>query len=189
MFDIDFWINLGAIGLFLIAFIESIFFPIPPDVILIPLALSSPENSLYFAFITTLGSALGSIVGFYLGKTLGEKILSRFFRTEQITKAKQIFTKHGSFGIFIAGFSPIPYKVFTILSGVMNFDVKKLFVIALVSRGLRFFSEGIIILYFGADSLKILSENFEMAIIISTIFLVIGYIIFLKVKDKIHNFY
>lgn len=184
MFDIDFWINLGALGLFIIAFIESIFFPIPPDVILIPLALSSPENSLYYALIATLGSALGSIVGFYLGKTLGDKILAKFFRTEQITKAKEIFTKHGGFGIFIAGFSPIPYKVFTILSGIMNYDVKKLFIIALISRGLRFFSEGIIIFYLGADALKFLSENFELAIIISTIFLIIGYIIFIKIKKN-----
>ena len=189
MFDVDFWISLGAIGLFIIAFIESIFFPIPPDVILIPLALSSPENSLYFAFVTTLGSALGSILGFYLGKFFGDKIIKKFFNSEQITKAKNIFTKHGSFGIFIAGFSPIPYKVFTILSGIMNFDVKKLFIIALISRGLRFFSEGIIILYVGNDALKILGENFELAIIISTIFLILGYIIFIKIKDKIHKFY
>lgn len=189
MLDIDFWINLGALGLFIVAFIESIFFPIPPDVILIPLALSSPENSLYFAFITTLGSALGSIVGFYLGKFLGNALLLKFFKKEQVEKAKQIFTKHGGFGIFIAGFSPIPYKVFTILSGIMNYDVKKLFIIALISRGLRFFAEGIIILHFGVDALKLLSENFEIAIIISTIFLIIGYIFFIKIKDKLKRFY
>jgi len=189
VFDIDFWISLGALGLFIIAFIESIFFPIPPDVILIPLALATPELSLYYAFITTIGSALGSILGFYLGKFFGDKILSKFFRVEQISKAKEIFTKHGSFGIFIAGFSPIPYKVFTILSGIMNFDIKKLFIIALISRGLRFFAEGIIILHLGKDAMKILSENFEIAIIISTIFLILGYIIFIKIKDKIHKFY
>lgn len=189
MFDVDFWINLGALGLFIVAFIESIFFPIPPDVILIPLALSSPESSLYFAFITTMGSVLGSIVGYYLGKFLGDKILSKFFSVEQISKAKEIFTKHGSFGIFIAGFSPIPYKIFTILSGVMNFDIKKLFIIALISRGLRFFSEGIIILNFGADAMKLLSENFEITIIFSTILLIVGYVIFTLIKDKIKKFY
>jgi len=189
VFDIDFWINLGAIGLFIVAFIESIFFPIPPDVILIPLALSSPDNALYFALISTLGSALGSILGYYLGKFLGEKLLAKFFNVEQVSKAKKIFSKHGAFGIFIAGFSPIPYKIFTILSGVMNFDVKKLFIIALISRGMRFFAEGVLILYFGQDALTLLSENFDFAIIISTIFLIMGYIGFVLIKKRIKRFY
>jgi len=189
VFDIDFWINLGVLGLFIVAFIESVFFPLPPDVILIPLALSSPGDSLYFAFIATLGSALGSILGFYLGKFLGNTILLKVFRKEQVEKAKQIFIKHGSFGIFIAGFSPIPYKIFTILSGVMNFDVKKLFLIALISRGIRFFAEGILILHFGQDALILLSENFEMAIIFSTTLLILGYVLFILIKDKIKKFY
>jgi len=189
VFDIDFWLNLGALGLFIVAFIESVFFPLPPDIILILLALSSPENSLYFAFITTLGSALGSILGFYLGKFLGDKILSKLFRKEQIIKAKNIFTKHGSFGVFIAGFSPIPYKVFTILSGAMNFDIKKLFLIALISRGMRFFAEAILILHFGQDALTLLSENFEFAIIFSSILLILGYVLFILIKDKIKKFY
>ena len=189
MFDIDFWINLGAIGLFIIAFIESIFFPIPPDVILIPLALSSPENALYFALICTLGSAFGSILGYYLGKLLGEKLLAKFFNVEQVSKAKNIFSKHGAFGIFIAGFSPIPYKIFTILSGVMNFDVKKLFIIALISRGMRFFAEGFLILHFGQDALTLLNDNFDFAIIMSTIFLIMGYIGFTLIKKRIKRFY
>ncbi len=126
MFGVDFWINMGVVGLFIISFIGSIFSPIPPDVILIPLALSDPNNALYYAFICSIASVLGAILGFYLGKVLGEKILAKFFREEQISKAKIIFMQHGAFGVFVAGFSPIPYKVFTILSGVMDFDLKKL---------------------------------------------------------------
>lgn len=189
MFDVEFWINLGVIGLFIVSFLGSVFSPIPPDVVLIPLALANPENALYYAFICTIASVLGAILGYYLGKILGEKILKKFFRKEQVEKAKRIFKKHGAFGVFIAGFSPIPYKVFTILSGVMNFDVKKLIFVSLISRSMRFFAEGIIIFHLGADALVFLSENFELSVIIATIFMIIGYVIYILIKDKIKKFY
>jgi membrane protein YqaA with SNARE-associated domain len=187
--DAEFWINLGVIGLFIISFIGSVFSPIPPDVVLIPLALANPENSLYYAFICTIASVLGAIVGYYMGKVLGERILKKFFRKEQVVKAKRIFTQHGAFGVFIAGFSPIPYKVFTILSGVMNFDLKKLIFVSLISRSMRFFAEGILIFHMGPEAINLLSENFEIGIIIATLFMIIGYIIYMLIKDKIKKFY
>jgi membrane protein YqaA with SNARE-associated domain len=189
VFDADFWINLGVIGLFIISFIGSVFSPLPPDVVLIPLSLADPQNALYYAFVCTIASVLGAILGYYIGKILGEKILNKFFRKEQVVKAKRIFTKHGAFGIFIAGFSPIPYKIFTILSGVMNFDLKKLILVSLVSRSIRFFAEGILIFHFGPEALTLLSENFEIGVIISTILMILGYIIYLLIKDRIKKFY
>lgn len=189
MLDVDFWINLGVIGLFIVSFAGSIFSPIPPDVVLIPLALADPENALYYAFVCTIASVLGAIFGYYMGKVLGERILRKFFREEQVEKAKRIFKQHGAFGVFIAGFSPIPYKVFTILSGVMNFDLKKLIFVSLISRSMRFFAEGILIFHLGPEAINLLSENFELGIIIATIFMIIGYISYMLIKDRIKKFY
>ena len=114
---------LGGWGLFILAFIESSFFPIPPDILLIILTLANPEMAIIFAAICTVGSVLGGIFGYYIGVAGEHIILEKFIAKDKIEKAHKLFGKYGPWAIFIAGFSPIPYKVFTVAAGVFYIDI------------------------------------------------------------------
>jgi len=110
----------GPLGLFILAFLEASIFLIPPEAILIPLALFNPDSSFIYALIASIGSTLGGIFGYYLGFIGGKRLLLRLTSEEKIIKIKKYFDKYGGFAIGIAGFTPIPYKVFMIASGVFR---------------------------------------------------------------------
>ncbi len=125
------------------SFAESSFFPIPPDVMLAPMCLAQPSNAWRFATITTLTSVLGGIMGYFIGAygfTLIEPWLQgqdRYWAAYQ--QAIDFFNQWGVLAVFIAGFSPIPYKVFTIAAGVLSMALLPFTLASLVGRGARFF--------------------------------------------------
>ncbi|WP_335872341.1 YqaA family protein [Bacillus sp. 2205SS5-2] len=153
------FMNYGVWGLILLSFTESSFFPIPPDVLIIPMALANPDSALLYAFYTTLASALGSIFGWYIGKRLGRPVLQRFISEERILKVEEYFNKYGPLAILIAGFTPIPYKVFTVFAGVSKMKIRVLFLWSLVGRGIRFFLEAFLIIRLGEQALPFIEEN------------------------------
>ena len=104
----------GWYGLFILAFIESSFFPIPPDLLLIALCLAKPSLGLFFALICTIGSVLGAMFGYGIGYYGGKPLLLRLFSSSKVSKVHNLFERYEAWAIFIAGFTPIPYKVFTI---------------------------------------------------------------------------
>src|SRR3989344_1927506 len=114
VWTVAFFGGYGLLGLFLLAFAESSFFPVPPDVLLIAFSLASPENAFIYAAVATLGSVLGGLFGYFLGKKFGEPLLLRFAKKETVSHVQKLYSEMGSWIVFIAGFSPIPYKVFTI---------------------------------------------------------------------------
>ena len=118
----DFFIQNGAWGLFILAFTEASFFPIPPDIVLLPLGLLSPARVLYYAAITSIASTLGGIFGYFIGVRAGRPILSRFIKENNFHKIEEMFDRYGGWAVAVAGFTPIPYKVFTIASGVFHMD-------------------------------------------------------------------
>ena len=131
----------------LVSFIESSFFPIPPDVMVIPMVISKKNDFFKIFLIATTFSVLGGVLGYLIGASffeLGMQIMSFYGYEEKLTNLKNNLINSESFyawrGIlFLAGFTPLPYKVFTIASGLISFNIIIFILISIVSRGLRFF--------------------------------------------------
>jgi len=171
-------------GLFIVAFLESSFFPLPPDFLLVIMALNAPESALIFALIATIGSVLGGIFGYYIGYVGKEKVVKKFIDDDKINKVHKLFEKYESWAIFIAGFTPIPYKVFTIAGGFFYIDFKKFVIASFLSRGLRFFIEAILIILYGETILKFLGSYFNLFSLIAVVLAILAYIAY-KYREKI----
>jgi len=137
-----------------LSFAESSFFPIPPDVMLAPMALGRRDRAWWFAFITTvwsvLGGALGYLIGMFLFDVLAQPLISFYDASEAFATAQDKFKAHGVWIVFIAGFTPIPYKIFTISAGLASMAFFPFVVASLIGRGARFFLVSALI-YFGGE--------------------------------------
>lgn len=127
----------------LLSFTEASFFPIPPDVMLAPMVLARRERAWYFAGITTLASIFGGLLGYVIGWVLfdqiGQPIVELYQAEQQFETVKDWFNRYGVWVVFVAGFSPIPYKLFTVTSGLMAMAVLPFLLASAVGRGARFF--------------------------------------------------
>lgn len=125
-----------------LSFAESSFFPIPPDVMLAPMVLSQPDKAWYFAFLTTLFSVLGGIAGYAIGLfafgSLEPWLLEHGY-AEKLQHTRQWFSEYGVWVVFAAGFSPIPYKIFTITAGALSLFFPSFVIASIVGRGARFY--------------------------------------------------
>ncbi len=153
-------------ALFLIAFVESSFFPIPPDVLLIALAVSNPRKSFLYATVCVVGSVSGAFLGYYIGyalfETVGSRILEFYGVSGQFQVVLDKFRENAWLTIFIAGFTPIPYKVFTIAAGFKEtIDLVTLGLASLVGRGARFFLVGTLLYFFGPRMKEYIDKYLE----------------------------
>jgi len=132
----------------LISFAESSFFPIPPDIMIVPMVIAKKNNYLKIFFIATLFSAFGGLFGYFIGSLFTEKamlLIELYGYEEQVLELKNQLSSKGDAHaawlgtLFLAGFTPLPFKLFTITSGIINFDLFIFFFICLLARGLRFF--------------------------------------------------
>ncbi len=152
-----------AIGILALAsFTESIFFPVPPDPLLLGIALVQQPLALWLAVIVTISSVAGALVGYWLGKRIGRPILSRLFSTDMILVAERWLGRYGVWATILAAFTPIPYKVFAITAGVLDLDRRTFIVASLIGRGARFLTIGGLILFFGEEIESFLADNFEV---------------------------
>ncbi len=125
-----------------LSFAESSFFPIPPDVMLAPMSLAKPDSAWRLAFITTVASLLGGLLGYLIGHfaiDLIEPWLIDLGYQEKFLQARAWFDEWGFYAIFLAGFSPIPYKIFTITAGVISMALLPFIIASFIGRGARFF--------------------------------------------------
>jgi membrane protein YqaA with SNARE-associated domain len=125
-----------------LSFAESSFFPIPPDVMLAPMALAQPSKALRFAALTTVASVLGGLFGYFIGRfafELVEPLIRDYGYWERYLQAQVWFQRWGFWAVFLAGFSPIPYKVFTIAAGVISMALLPFVIASAIGRGARFF--------------------------------------------------
>lgn len=125
-----------------LSFAESSFFPIPPDVMLAPMSLANPSRAWYFAGVTTIASVLGGILGYLIGQfafNLIEPLLHEAGYYSKYLEARSWFDKWGFWAVFLAGFSPIPYKIFTITAGVISMPLLPFIGASVIGRGARFF--------------------------------------------------
>jgi len=169
----------GSPALFLNAFSESSFFPIPPDPLLIALCLSIPDNAFKYAFICALGSVLGGGFGYLIGaqfmKVVGERII-RFYKVERhFERVKKLYSKNAFWAVSVAGFTPIPYKVFTIAAGACNIKLSTFFLASAISRSARFFLVAGLISFFGAEIKAFIDKYFNLLTIIFVILLIAGF--------------
>jgi len=127
----------------LVAFMESSFFPIPPDVMLIPMCVGARRKSFRYALICTMSSVVGGVIGYLIGKfffeTIGHEIIAFYQLEAAFSKMNVYFEEYGAWFIFIAGFTPIPYKVFSIGAGVFQMALLPFVLASIVGRGGRFF--------------------------------------------------
>ncbi len=131
----------------LISFVESSFFPIPPDVLIVPMVIAKKNDYIKIFIIATLFSALGGLFGYFIGSVfleLAMKVIEFYGYEENVFDLQTKLSEKGGLFIwlgilFIAGFTPVPFKVFTITSGIINFNIFIFFFICIISRGLRFF--------------------------------------------------
>ena len=154
-----------------VSFIESSFFPIPPDVMIIPMSLAKKDEYLKIFFIATIFSSLGGLFGYFIGSLFTDKaiILMEFYGyEEQVLQLKsQLNSKSGAYSLwlgtlFLAGFTPLPFKIFTITSGIINFNIFVFFIICLFARGLRFFIVAYFSAKFGKTFVSILEKKGAM---------------------------
>ena len=145
--------SLGMPGLFINAAIESCLpgFPLPPDVLLIAMSLAVPQKALLYALICTTGSITGALIGYCVGRFGGRPLFNYLFRNkiDKLEAVEKLFDKYGAFAVFFSAFSPIPYNIFAIASGIMRMNVIKFWFVSCLGRGGRFFFVSIILMLFG----------------------------------------
>lgn len=179
----------GPLALFVLAFAESSFFPIPPDVLLIALALGARKKSFQFALICSIASIAGGLLGYSIGYYLWwdgvtySAIAQFFFNnipgfTEDIfTSIQNQYSEYGFMIIFSAGFTPIPYKIFTISAGAFNISLPLFVIASAISRSARFFLVAGLIWKFGNPIKDFIDKYFNILSIIFTLFLIGGFIL------------
>ncbi|WP_394172260.1 YqaA family protein [Thalassotalea litorea] len=137
-----------------LTFAESVFFPIPPDVLLAPMVLAKPKSAWRLATLTTVSSVIGGVVGYFLGylmfEPLIQPLLIEFNYMDKFEHAMAWFEKYGVWVVFLAGFSPIPYKVFTLSAGFLQMMFLPFLIASAVGRGMRFFLVAGLIAWGGA---------------------------------------
>lgn len=166
----------GVWGLFFLAFIEAIIFPIPPDVLLVPMALINHKAALGYALVATAASVGGGYFGYLIGEYAGQPLLQRLARPETVDRIDALFARYGGWAVAIAGLTPIPYKVFTIASGLFKVRVATFMVASLVGRGIRFFAEAVLIILFGQRIVYFLQNRFELVTVILAVVLILVYL-------------
>ncbi len=146
----------------IISFIESFIFPVPPDCILIPMCISRPKKAIYFSFLTTVFSVLGGVIGYLIGYVYSDFFFSNLkwlFDGKQLTEILGWMEEWGGIIVLISGFSPIPYKIFTIASGITGLAFVPFLVASFVGRGLRFFLIGFIVIRGGENIEQKIRKN------------------------------
>ena len=171
----------GSWALFLLAFCESSFFPIPPDVLLIALAVAIPKRSFRYAMICSAGSVLGGCLGYLIGwqfmAGIGERIIAFYGLTQKIDYIQSLYMAYDAWAIGIAGFTPIPYKVFTISAGAFHINFMVFVIASFVSRSARFFLVGGLIYIFGPKIKAFIDKYFNVLAVAFTVLLVVGFVV------------
>ena len=172
----------GERALFVIAFAESSFFPLPPDPLLLALCLGAPKRAFRFAAVCTAGSVLGGLLGYAIGAG-GWSVAQDWFFTyvpgvspDAFENVRAFYDQYGFAAVFMAGLTPIPYKVFTLASGVFGINLGIFAAASVLSRGLRFFVIGGLIYKFGPSVGRFIDKHFDRLAILFGVLLVAGFL-------------
>ncbi|MBI5183259.1 MAG: DedA family protein [Nitrospinae bacterium] len=171
----------GTWALFVLSFSEASFFPIPPDLLLIALAISLPMKSFRFAFICSVASVLGGMFGYFIGyglmDSIGRPILEIYNAMDRYEYIQTLYRKYDAWAVMIAGFTPLPYKVCTITAGAFKIDLLVFILASVVSRSARFFLVAGLIYRFGEPIKSFIDRYFNILSIVFVILLILGFIV------------
>lgn len=170
----------ASLWLFAVAFAESSFFPLPPDALLVPMALSRPDRALRYALIATVGSVTGGMLGYYIGYALFDQLalpVLRFYHYQDAyTAFQERFAQYGLYIILVKGLTPIPYKIVTIASGAAKFDLLTFVGASIVTRGARFMLEAVLLRQFGERARGFIDRQLPLILAASAVAVVLGFV-------------
>lgn len=173
---LDFFNQFGPFALALLSFTEAIIQPIPPDVMFLPMAYDERDNTamlLWLWFIVTFASVLGAVIGHALGKRFGTKLLDTFGKPQHRERLEYLFERYGTWGMFIAAVSPLPYKVFGWIAGASDMKLRPFVIAGIFGRGLRFGIEAVLIYLYGDAAMDaviwLLDHEILMAVLLLAI--------------------
>lgn len=166
-------------ALFILAFCESSFFPIPPDILLIAMAVAVPKRALRYALVCSAGSVLGGMFGYLIGwqfmGLVGEPIIAFYGLGPKVDQIRELFITYDAWAVAIAGFTPIPYKVFTISAGLFGISFPVFAVASALSRSARFFLLGGLIYRFGGGISDFIDRWFNLLATAAMVLLIAGF--------------
>lgn len=171
----------GTPALFLLALAESSFFPVPPDVLLMALALGASHKSMRFALVCTAGSLIGGAIGYGIGfygyEAIGKPIINMYHGQPVMDRVSGLYEQYGFWGVLFAAVTPIPYKVFTISSGFFKFDFPQFMVASIIGRSLRFYIVAGLIWKFGPPIKSFIDRYFNVLTIVFMVLLAGGFLV------------
>ena len=180
----DYTLNLAAkqnalTWLFIISFIESSFFPIPPDIMIIPMVLATPKEAYKIAGVATIASVLGGYFGYFVGvygfELIARPLLEFYGYMAQFSKFENYYHEYGAWIVFGAGITPFPYKIITIASGVVHLDLVVFTIASVIARGMRFYLIAWLLKRFGDPMKVFIEKNLNLLSVIFLLLLIGGF--------------
>jgi membrane protein YqaA with SNARE-associated domain len=161
-----------------VSFVESSFFPIPPDAMLIPMGLAQPKRAFFFATVCTVTSVAGGVLGYVIGALLYDSVglwlISLYGYGQKVEAFREAYREWGAWIILIKGLTPIPYKIVTITSGLAAYPIVPFILLSVVARGMRFYAVAFLIYRYGERARKIIEERLTLWATLAAILLVVG---------------
>ncbi|PZP39385.1 MAG: cytochrome B [Pseudomonas fluorescens] len=169
-------------AMFGVSFTESSFFPVPPDVMLVPMVLANPKKAWYFAGICTLASVLGGLLGYAIGsvfyETIGKAIISFYHMEAKAEEFRLLYGQYGAEIILLKGLTPIPYKLVTIASGLAAYPILPFIILSAITRGARFFIIAGLLRWKGEEARIFIEKHLERLTIAFLVLIVLGFVAF-----------
>ncbi|MEJ6398957.1 YqaA family protein [Yoonia sp. 208BN28-4] len=166
-------------ALAVVAFVESSFFPIPPDVLMIPMIIAAPRRAFLIAGVATVSSVLGGLFGYVIGAflfdTIGQPIFDFYGKADAVAEFSANFNTYGAWAVLIAGITPFPFKVITIMSGVTGLSLPIFIFSAIAARALRFFIVAVLLWQFGAPIRDFIERRLGLVFVIFCVLLIGGF--------------
>jgi len=162
-----------------VSFIESSVFPIPPDAMLVPMCLAKPKRAFYYAFICTIASVLGGLLGYAIGAllydTVGQFLIKLYGYADKVEAFRAAYAEWGGWIILIKGATPIPYKVITIASGFAGYNLLWFTILSIITRGIRFFAIAAILYFWGEPARQFIEKRLGLVAFICLVVFIAGF--------------
>ncbi|TYR34982.1 DedA family protein [Mesorhizobium microcysteis] len=163
-----------------VSFVESSFFPIPPDVLLIPMVLADRTKWFRYALVCTIASVLGALLGYVIGAllfdTIGQRIIALYNAQDAFDGIRQWYDDWGAWGILFGAVTPFPYKILTIFSGFVGFNIVSLIIVSIIGRGLRFFLVAGLLYWFGEPIRLFIEKHLGLLFTLFMVLLIGGFV-------------
>ncbi|MFD2169337.1 YqaA family protein [Tumebacillus lipolyticus] len=181
---LNFLKDFGAWGLFFHSFIDAIIFPVPAFFTQVSLSMINPSNALWLATVGFFGCLLGTPIGYWIGKVAGRSFLKKILKKSWVDSATEMFNRHGAAAILLGAFTPIPFKIFTILSGSANYSLWKLIGYAAIGRAAKFYTVGALFYCYGTFADKVIDKYFTLIFLGIFIILAVGWFLISKLRSR-----